>query len=244
MKVPVFIIARDRFTCLKNMVEYLLDEQTDCTPIIIDNASTYQPLLDWYATNPCTIFRISENMGNCVLFTDPRPEIGKPQFFDVYDCRDGYIVTDCDLDLSSIPKDFVKLFREAMIKYGWSTKVGFQLKIDDLPDNELTRNARMWEGMNRGEGNYLDDRRFIKAPIDTTFAMYRWIDLPLTRLAHNFDTSIRCAAPYECRHLTWYYDKNNLPDDERYYLDHITADFNHYSLRLRRMVNGQPIEQI
>mgnify|MGYP003343409835 FL=1 len=230
MKIPCFIINRDRLNSLKGMIDYL-NKIEELQVIIIDNASTYQPLLDYYDTNPCIVHLLTSNYGNCSpLFNTPECIEGhiKPNFLYEYNCTNGFILSDSDLDLSQIPTDFLNLFREGLAKYSWATKIGFQLRIDDLPDTELAKEAIGWEQGNHSEQSYLDDRRFMKAPIDTTFAFYRWLP-ENPNLAHDFDKSIRTAMPYSARHLTWYnlQDGSNVGEDEKYYYEHLNKGFNH-----------------
>jgi hypothetical protein len=157
--------------------------------------------------------------------------------FPVTISTDGYIVTDCDLKINHIPITFMQVFREAMEKYTWCMKVGFQLRISDLPNTSLANEAKGWERNNHAVGGLLDDKRFLKAPIDTTFAFYRYLEPPRTWLAHDFNNSIRCVD-FEAIHSSWYFSKDNPPPaDELYYLEHITADFNHYSIRLKKMLS-------
>lgn len=239
-KIPCFLIARDRFGCLKAMVDYL-KQIDELEVIIIDNNSSYQPLLDYYETKPCIVHRLYLNGGNCVLFTDANLEMNKPNFFELYDCTNGYILSDCDLKIDHIPINFMDTFHKVMDKYDWCTKVGFQLRINDLPDTELAKEAIRWEGANHGVGAVIDVQlSLIKAPIDTTFAFYRFIPAPHTSLAHNFATSIRCSR-MDAIHLSWYYSiQNPPPPDEQYYLDHI-GGWNHYSSRLQNTLQGKDL---
>lgn len=233
-KIPAFIIARDRVNCLRDMVNYLKQEETGCEPIIIDNASTNPELLEYYATNPCKIHIMGDNRGNCVVFSDPRPDLNKPDFFEVYDCTNGYIVSDCDLKIDHIRTNFLETFKEGLNRYSWCTKIGFQLRISDLPDTEIAREAIGWETGNHAPHAYLDGTNFVRAATDTTFSFYRWIPPPNTALAHDFDKSIRCAD-MEAVHLDWYWTADNPPTkDVVYYLEHINHDgFTHYSKKIK-----------
>lgn len=236
MKLPFFIIVRDRLTCTRKMVEYLNQEETGCYPIILDNQSTNPELLSWYETEPCIIHRIDWNAGNCVLFSDPRPEVGKPNFFELYDCTQGYLLSDCDIEIWTMPTNFVSVFQNILNQFSWATKVGSQLKISDLPNTSVAREAKGWEQLNHSASGLIGDNLW-KSPIDTTVALYKWMDAPNTALAHDFNGSIRVGGSFECRHLPWYFSKENPPPpDELYYLAHITSDFNHYSIRLRQML--------
>ena len=96
-----------------------------------------------------------------------------------------------------------------MIKYPKYKKVGFSLKLDDIPDHYPHKPSVLsWE-----EQHWRDriDNIGYRAPIDTTFALFH----PTLMTAWNW--SIRTEYPYTARHTTWYLDPNNLPDDELYY---------------------------
>lgn len=239
-KIPCFLIARDRVGCLKGMVDYLT-QIDELEVIIIDNNSSNPQLTEYYETKPCIIHRLTYNCGNCGLFTDAKEEWNKPNFFEVYDCTNGYFLSDCDLGINHIQKNFIEIFHKVMDKYDWCTKVGFQLRIDDLPDTELAKEAIRWEGANHGVSAIIDSElNLIRAPIDTTFAFYRYIPPPHTSLAHNFATSIRCNG-MQAIHMSWYYHSGNKPpEDELYYLEHLQG-FNHYSSRLQNILQGKDL---
>ncbi|HVS43718.1 MAG TPA: glycosyltransferase family 2 protein, partial [Candidatus Dormibacteraeota bacterium] len=60
---PVFITCRDRVTALRALVRWL--EGAGCTRIhLVDNQSTYPPLLDYYAATPHTVIRLRDNLGH------------------------------------------------------------------------------------------------------------------------------------------------------------------------------------
>ena len=216
-KVPVFIVNYNRINYPKAMCEYLSDNDTGCEPIIIDNNSDYQPLLEWYDKCQFKIERMHTNYGNCVLWTSG--------ILNKYNLQGNYILTDPDLDLSGIPKDFLHILQTGLDRYSWADKCGFSLRIDDLPDRPLSSDIkgieiRYWD-------NKLDEM-YIKAPIDTTFSLFR------TRM-HSFDC-IRTNVPYCARHLNWYHTKENIPEDELYYLNSISTNFNHWSSQLKKIL--------
>jgi hypothetical protein len=236
-KTPCFLIARDRFTSLKNMVEYLV-QIPELEVIILDNASTYGPLLEWYDTSPCVVHRLTANYGNFVLFSKPDAIEGhtKPDFKWLYNIDQGrqYILSDCDLDISSIPKDFLSVLKRGLEKYPNAVKCGFSLEINDLPDTEIAKEALGWERnnwvRNTKKGDVSNDI-YISAPIDTTFALYTGIGEQ-----NDFERCVRTDRPYTAKHLPWYFTKENLPDDERYFLQNITRDFTHYSFKLKNTI--------
>jgi hypothetical protein len=229
--IPAFIVNFNRLTAPRAMVEYLHDG-TGCEPIILDNGSDYPPLLEWYDTRPCAVIKLGANYGNCALWFLPglEPVDG---CLASYDMTKGYILSDPDLDLSGVPKNFLGVLQAGLVQNDSVRKVGLSLEINDLPDTEVGREARGWEQMNWVEVA----PGYCKAPVDTTFALYRWIT-PNWRLAHDFDRSWRTQRPYTARHLPWYYSLETIPEDEVYYLKHVSAHYNHYSVRLRKMLWG------
>lgn len=239
-KTPCFLIARDRFTCLKNMVEYLL-QIPELEVIILDNASTYQPLLDWYDTNPCIVERLTANYGNFVLWsaTTAVPGHEKPNFFEKYDCvGKQYILSDCDLDLSGIPKNMLSVLQEGLKLYPDAVKCGLSLRIDDLPNTELAKEALGWERNNHVRNYKKGDKDgglYISAPVDTTFALYTGVGEQ-----NDFERCLRVDKPYQARHLTWYYGPHNPPpEDEMWYLKNVSRSHNHYSSRLMNIMEGR-----
>lgn len=198
--IPVFIINHDRLTLPKNMADYLAGCK-DVYPIIVDNASTYEPLLEYYKTCPHKVIRLHLNFGNCVMWNTG--------ILDEMDLHGDYIVTDPDLDLSKIPTDFIDVLREGLRRYPDIDKCGFSLEINDLPENGLKQQVLEWES---GQWHNKIDEMYYRAAIDTTFALYR------SRI-HSFNC-LRTDRPYTAKHVPWYYTNDNIPADEMYYLTH------------------------
>jgi hypothetical protein len=92
------------------------------------------------------------------------------------------------------------------------------LKLDDLPDHNLTKKEVL-----EYEGRFYDypqEEMLYRAPIASTFALYR----PYGKVKHanNYVEMYRTAFPYMALHLPWYVDSKNPDDEERYYLEHLT----------------------
>ena len=100
-EIPIIINNFNRLTTLRLLTETL----TACgyTNIyILDNASTYPPLLEYYKTCPFTVFHLNQNLGFKALWKSPL----KKRF-----CNDYYIYTDSDVIPSDYcPKDFIDYF--------------------------------------------------------------------------------------------------------------------------------------
>lgn len=237
-KIPCFIINRDRFGCTKAMVEYLV-QIPELRVVVLDNASTYPPLLEWYATNPCEVEILTANYGNFVVWsaTTAVPDHEKPNFFEKYDCVGSqYIVSDSDMGLEDIPREtLLSTLQEGLRKYPWAVKCGLSLRINDLPNTELAREAKRWEG-----GNWTPiDGLYIKAAVDTTFCLCTGIGEQ-----NDFDRCLRVNTPYTARHIGWYYGPQNPPpEDEMWYLRNISRSHNHYSSRLLNIMEGKPMTE-
>jgi hypothetical protein len=117
------------------------------------------------------------------------------------------------------PLDALTYFEELLQQYPTISKVGFGLRLDDLPDHYahkesvLTWEQQFWRRPLR-PGVYF-------APIDTTFALYR------PGSGFVIDSAVRTGPPYIARHDTWYLDLANPSDEEKYYRARAAANTAH-----------------
>jgi len=199
--VPVFIISYNRISYLKSIVTWLESYGLN-NIIIVDNNSTYPPLLEYLRTTPHRVERISENLGHLVVW--------KCGHFDDILRKNYYIITDPDiLPDENCPHDAVLRCYNMLQKYPNITKSGFSLKIDDLPAHSPFRNAvietekKYWtKPTPDGEGYF--------APIDTTFALYRPGIFPDDEAWFE---GVRLAPPYIARHAPWYENPTAIDDE-------------------------------
>lgn len=213
--IPVIINNFNRLTTLRMLIERL--EKAGCRNIhIIDNASTYPPLLEYYETMPYTVHRLGVNLGFKALW---KSKLNKEL------CRDYFVYTDSDVvPLAECPDDFMAVFLDVLKTHRLARKVGFSLRIDNLPDHYAHK-----EKVIAHESRFFErptaDGRMYRAPIDTTFAMYR----PRIGLSRSFSAeAYRMAYPYQAEHMPWYNDLSNLSEEEQYYIDH-TARATHWT---------------
>ena len=207
--MKVFIISYNRLTWLKAMCEYLSD--TGCDVIIIDNNSSYPPLLEWYDKAPYTIYRMKENLGHLALW--------KSGILNGFTDR-FYFVTDPDLDLSQVPNDYADILMKGLMLNPGVTKSGLSLRLDDLPANDYTKKVI------DGESKFWLNKKgsFYPADIDTTFSLYdRERDFKkLPPEGNKFFHAVRSEAPYSARHLFWYETKETIESnpEEMFYQAH------------------------
>ena len=147
---------------------------------------------------------MDKNYGNCVMWNSG--------LYKKLCLKGNYILSDPDLDLSKIPKDFLHILQTGIDKYKWADKCGFSLEINDLPNTDILQEIHRWELQNWE--NKLDEMYF-KAAVDTTFCLFR------TNI-HSFDT-LRTNRPYVARHIPWYHTNDNIPEDELFYLQSTSA---------------------
>ncbi len=201
--VPIIINNYNRLDCLLLLTE-ALTSRGYYNIHIIDNASTYPPLLEYYKTCPHTVHRFDVNYGHKSLWRSGL--ISKFR-------RDYYVYTDPDVvPVEECPDDFIEYFLGILGRYKNAVKVGFGLLIDDLPDHYDSKQkvmdweARHWE-QEVEPGVY-------RAPIDTTFALYRpWS----YHKANLYVEQYRTGRPYAARHLPWYTDSANPSEEDKYY---------------------------
>ena len=185
------------------MVDKLLSLNPDEEIIIIDNGSTYPPLLDWYnqIEKFVRIIRV-KNEGHLALWAiGLHKELG-----------DFFIYTDSDIELNeNFPKEWKEIMHSLWVKY--QKKVALALRVDDIPmcyryKNQVIRNEGRW-WLNEIE------KDIYEADTDTTFFF-------LNNFGDNQYASVRIARPdMIARHKSWYLDLNNLDEEERYYLDNL-----------------------
>jgi len=200
--IPVYINNWNILTWVRTMAAYL-EKIPEAAIFIIDNNSTYQPLLDWYDRCPYDIIRLPENLGsrhgyNVVLKgSEHKRRFGS----------DFFAFTDADLDICGCPPDILEVLQEGHRRH--NIKTGLSIEINDVPETSLTYDGVVidrcyWE-------NKLDDM-FYDSAVDTTFALYH-------KDSFEYDyKAIRSERPYTARHLPWYFTPDTEMSDEEVFM--------------------------
>ena len=201
--MQVFIINRNRLTTTRLLVEYM-STLPNAEPTIIDNDSTWEPLIDWYETE-CSVRVIrGEDFGPRALWSGHGNLITDSE---------TYAVTDSDLDLSECPVDLLEFLSSALDKYPNVMKVGVSLRLDDIPDEYPLKKFTMGR-----ESGYWEDERdeyFYNADVATTMAVYR------PGSPAQYGPALRSKPPYQARHVPWYITSDTISAEEQYYIDHV-----------------------
>lgn len=213
-RIPIFMCNRDRLTWPRQLAADLAREER-CEVIIVDNASTYPPLLEWYESCRYEVVRWEENLGPQ---GDWRGEIDR--------CltSDYFIITDPDLDISAIPADWLSVLLDGL-RFPGIDKVGLSLRTDDIPKGADRSKIVEWES---GFQRWPINDRYYWARIDTTLAVYDRRRFDPNRPRHR-DRSLRTAAPYAARHLPWYPMDPVLQEEEDYYVLRCDRRIPHWS---------------
>jgi hypothetical protein len=202
--VPVFIISFNRVSYIREVI-HALEGFGFQNLTIVDNASTYEPLLDYLDKSPHRVVRLSQNFGHLALWRSER-------FSKIID-HGKFILNDSDVaPAANCPVDITGMLDEVLERYPRHTKAGLSLRIDDLPDfyafkdQVLAWEKPFWE-TKLPDGHY-------EAAIDTTFALYR----PGIHCDEDrWWRSIRTAPPYSAVHLPWYQNTANITPEDAYY---------------------------
>lgn len=217
-QVPIIINNYNRLYYLKLLIESL-ESRGYYNIHILDNLSTYPPLLEYYKTCKYNVIRLSENLGYCAIW--------RSKVYDQFK-HNYYVYTDSDMQIDpNCPDDFMEKFMRIMNRKFYAQKVGFSLRIDDLPDTFANKNKVIeWEkkywANEEIPGAY-------RANIDTTFALYRPYCFGA---ASNVKLMYRTDFPYVIKHLPWYIDSSNLTEEESFYVRSLKKS-THWSIQNR-----------
>ena len=206
--IPIIINNYNRLSYLKRLINSL-ESRGYFNIYIIDNNSTYPPLIEYYKSCPYKVFMLNKNVGYKALWET-----------DIYKTfrNSYYVYTDSDVEIiPECPSDFMEHFVKIMDRYPLAQKVGFGICINDLPDyfanktEVITHESKFWKNEVEPE--------IYKAQIDTTFALYRPF---CSGPAYAYHLTLRTGGHYMIRHLPWYVDSSNLNEEERFYINSTT----------------------
>ena len=215
-RIPVFINSYNRVECLEQLLTWF--EKFDFLDItILDNASTYEPLLEFYEKTHHKIYKIGENYGPYSLWekSDKSPS----GLFEKFELKDKFFVlSDPDVvPVEECPMDIFHYFIEILSRIPSIEKVGLGLKIDDIPDSYHLKPRVIDVESRYYKTSTIESNKskLYHAPIDTTFCMMRpgfnrhgWSPA---------ETTLRTGAPYVARHLAWYMDSKNPTEEDKFY---------------------------
>lgn len=206
MNIPVIINNRNLLTWTKDMVERIKEYDGVGEIIIVDNDSTYPPLLEWYATNPCRIERLNNNIG-----------VAAPWISGTVESLKGipYVVTDPDLGLNETPKDTLSYLMDKLNSLNID-KVGLGLDWQRVESKSPYYERLHGHEKDRWAKSPVRDNVYMDVQIDTTFALYRH---PVYFIGGSSTT-----FPYVARHYPWEFSLEEARANEEfmYYMNNAT----------------------
>lgn len=202
--IPVIINNFNRLTTTKRLADDLF--KLGYTNIhILDNNSTYPPLLEWYNNCPYTVKRLDSNMGQLAVYNS-----------DYINKFKGWVAySDSDIELNpNTPEGFVEKMVHLAEKYN-KIKAGLSLRTDDIPDTRYGLYVKWQE--ERYWKKELEPEVY-DAHVDTTFSIVQ-VGQPFTYEA------IRIAGNMTARHIPWYLDYENLSAEELHIIENSNSEY-------------------
>jgi SAM-dependent methyltransferase len=209
-RVTVIINNRDLLEWPRRMVEKLERMPGVAEIVILDNGSSYRPLMAWYRTIPHRVLFL-ENLGHTAPWTSGVLDtIG----------TDLYVVSDPDLDLSALPDDTLPYLAGLLERHPALGKVGLSLATDGIPaDSPYREHVAKYERLPQERAT--GPEGLIAMPVDTTFALHD------RRVLREYKIcGMRAPAPYVARHEPWHVVQPE--GDFAYYLDHVEGRSSSY----------------
>lgn len=204
----IFITIWNRFTWAIPLFEDFT--KAGLTVIIIDNNSTYPPLLEWYEKScPYKVIRMKENNSAWAFFTTSLYQEYRDRYF---------MISDSDQDISQVPSDWVNVLMKGLDEKDDNVwKSGLSQKIDDIQTN----NPYAKEIYDYEKAFYSNINKFgyYKVWMDLGIAIYdreRRGENPIKE--GNWYCAVRSPIPYQSRHLDWYVTPETLREEDIYYL--------------------------
>lgn len=205
--IPIVINNYNRLSTTRKLYKDLVQLGYN-NIIILDNRSSYQPLLDWYRSlkdkSNVTVKILDENFGHKSLWKSGLIEEMKSYSHIVY--------TDSDLELNpKTPKNFIAAL-VTLSKDLKFDKVGLAIKINDLPNNFMGNIIRKTESIYWIKQIPNVKYELYQGMIDTTFAVIN------PNLPFNYQ-ALRVAGDFTCKHVPWYLNFAELDKEEQYMMD-------------------------
>jgi len=204
MKIPVIINNRNLLTWPRAMVEKIETFDNVGDIIIIDNGSTYNPLLHWYNTINHTVIYMN-NTGHRAPWLSG--------VIEKLDCE-YYVVTDPDLDLTECPTDAL-VYLEEKIRHTGIAKLGIDLHWQNVKPGALYYDWMQSYECRRRLTSRIINEVMVDVAIDTTFAIY-----PKSAKEY-FIGGGSTMPPYRAKHIPWNYTREEIDADPEfsYYLN-------------------------
>ena len=225
-RLPIFIISFNRGAYLRQIISSYATQSIPIDIVVHDNGS--DDLFTLQALSELEKEGIAVHRYTKINSVDELNRVEKSirRYFGWFRKRSRYVVTDCDIDLSTASPDALKVYSELLDRFPDIECVGPMLTIEDIPEDYQLYNRVMnrhieqfWHQKPEVVNTCHGQCAFIKAQIDTTFALHRE-ETKFRRMKNG----LRVYKPFEARHLDWY--PQNL---DSAYQQTSSADISHWN---------------
>ena len=201
---PVFINCRDRLDPLKELLAWLKQEGVSNSRIVlIDNNSSNPELLKLFDSKKYEVIKLNKNVGHISFW--------QRNIINLIDEKQRFIYTDPDIVPSDGSHGALLKFNQLLDKYPDIKKVGFGLSLDAIPESyHLKKDVIKWEK------KFWEDEiepEVFRAPIDTTFALYR------ASTPYLHEPALRTGGDFVAEHEPWHTNSKKPSADSIYYLE-------------------------
>lgn len=219
MKIPTFIICRDRVRNLRKLVRWL-EKTRQAEILLVDNNSSYPPLLEYLEKTKHKTYRLSDNLSKWAPWSHNLIAQHPSDYFAIID-PDMLPPKECPLDITGF---LINALEDK--RYAQYHCAGPSYEITDLPDHYAGKQEVLrWEPQFWTKPLYGDYKTadFFEAPIDSMWAVMRkggQIDVERPAIRANY--------PYVVKHETWYLDSDNLDEEDLWYRDRCDPNRAHW----------------
>lgn len=217
MIVPVFIIVYNRVWCLERCFRAVRAMAPRQPVVFINNGSDYGPCLEWLEARRAegnTVYDRPTIHTHNDLYRSIRESVSR--WVAENGAVKAYIVTDPDVELANPTLPWIRTLWSVLKRWPRLDCAGPSLRIKDIPDTYPLKQSVLATERPYWRKSMIRKKpvRFFKAPIDTTFAMYRG-----SYRKRDVTFGARLAPPFVAAHLDWYLNPAALSPDQRHYLN-------------------------
>lgn len=220
MNIPIIINNFNWLSTTKKLVEDLI--RLGYTDIhILDNGSTYPPLMDWYGQIENGLYK------NVTMHLIMRGNLGPRALWDSgyinnFQHLDWIAYTDSDIELNpNTPENFIEeLINISSTTIGYN-KVGLALSLEDLDlNNNYQNKIYHWETKfwNCPCLSIIGKNIVFEADIDTTFSIIQ----PQSPFDYK---ALRVSGDFTAKHKPWQADFDNMTEEEAYIMERLDSKY-------------------
>jgi hypothetical protein len=217
-KIPLVIPVFNQLTYTRNLINWFHFYYPNNKIYIVDNGSTYEPLVQHY------LHGTFEFMANVEVFRykENNFHVNMDAFIKgyIHQNYEHYIISDPDImPHPSTPGNFLETFKD-LITVGYH-RAGFGLITDRITVHNYQTVINNEEELKNGSLEVYHPSGWVgrKSPIDTTFCLYSVSNGGWSSPMNGKDWG-NCVRMFEAFHLPWHLDENNLNDEMKYYFEH------------------------